>query len=114
MDLDIFIRESTILKGEMEARYGDIRKRMWIQDDIGTIANESLWWKDLMLLRNEPHGVMKKVTAKLGNGNIILFWKSSWLGRGNLDEQFLQLYLEINSKKAEINKMSFWLDGSWR
>ncbi|CAI8598593.1 unnamed protein product [Vicia faba] len=109
-----FLREKgTIWEGLMQERDEDLNKRLWLHDEVGYKPKDSNWWRDIMLLCDNPLGILKKISVKLGDGRKVPFWKSSWLGNGFLAEQFSALYHEISNKLDIVSSMGNWNNDMW-
>ncbi|XP_058726932.1 uncharacterized protein LOC131598334 [Vicia villosa] len=75
-------------------RYGDVRERILKGAEYTPNNSDSLWWRDVMAVCEEPHGILSKIYVKLGDGNIALFWKSLWFGNVFVTPTHLAIVLE--------------------
>lgn len=69
------VEDNSIWSGIMKVRYGDIRKRLWGCEAQNSKHKESIWWRDIMVLSEDPQGVISNIRAKLGDCKQIMFWK---------------------------------------
>ncbi|XP_058784238.1 uncharacterized protein LOC131659006 [Vicia villosa] len=99
----------------MEAKYGNIRWEVTAGPSVRFSRLNSVWWKNLIKLESSlPTTVLAdKVRYVLGDGNLIFFWDSVWLGDASFRVSFHDLYVISKKKKAKVGKMGEWVGNIW-
>ncbi|XP_058741662.1 uncharacterized protein LOC131614050 [Vicia villosa] len=107
------VEEDSIWNGVMKHRYGELRSRLWNCDAGSYGVKDSLWWRDLIVLCANPHGIIHNIRVKIGNGSVAIFWSSCWLGNACLVVLYPSLYQETTFKEDTMKNMGYWRGESW-
>ncbi|GKV30901.1 hypothetical protein SLEP1_g39668 [Rubroshorea leprosula] len=108
----------SLLYRVIKEKYGNVDGNWleWVQQE--SRQKGSLWWKNICRLDHMEHnkeGWLKEgFKLKMGDGNLVGFWKDVWIGDQPLVNQFSRLFLVSTDEEKRICQMGNWKKGNWQ
>ncbi|KAI5447621.1 hypothetical protein KIW84_015180 [Lathyrus oleraceus] len=102
--------------GILKGRYGNLVRRIIFKDGPIIKSQESLCWRDLILIGDSVDDVSftNLLTFSLGDGVNISFWSSRWIRQRSLQKQFPSLFLLSDNKDASVRDMGVREGDQWK
>ncbi|XP_058750774.1 uncharacterized protein LOC131623773 [Vicia villosa] len=99
--------EDEIWKGMLQARYGNLRDRLWNFTDCCASPKDTMWWRDILEICRDPLGILNNLT-EIGVNNGSVGSKGVWHPAGwrwRVKSGFEILGWEASEELEEPNMM---------
>lgn len=93
---------------------------MKLSDSVTLLGNKiSLWWKDIHAVgtsieENHINWFSSSIGYRLGNDDLVDFWRDRWLGFATFCSMFEMLFHQAGPISSKILNKGFWSDSDWQ